>query len=121
MLVAAMNGVPHCSKVASSQFIVCPNATGGFAKGGTTIGNVFITNLDLETVMTTPGLLAHEDRHATQWSQEGIAMAFNYFAEVEKSKTLYAQSPRPNCSDPEACCNSYEVGANLKDGGYLKY
>jgi hypothetical protein len=78
--------------------MVCTAMRRGFARGGTMVGNVFLTGRgDL-----TPELLRHEGRHATQWAIFG----YNF-------PVLYAIG---EVRGP--CRNWAEVTAGLRDGGY---
>ena len=117
-MVAALNGTSQCYSTYSG-LIICPDAKGGFAKGGTTIGNVFITPDSLSTVMHTPGLFEHEDRHATQWAEQGPLMAIGYQFAVQHSEEMSAKFGQGSCGDPQACYNFYEVDAGLRGGGYI--
>ncbi|MDQ1709744.1 MAG: hypothetical protein QOG49_1129 [Frankiaceae bacterium] len=83
-------------------FIACGGMSGGFAKGGTTFGNVWLFG-ELES----PERLRHETKHATQWALcTPIAFPF-----------LYVLAELAGRRDPTR--NIFERWAGLADGGYL--
>ena len=82
--------------------IVCSGAKRFTARGGTTIGGVFVTPQG----KVTPRLMAHEGKHSDQWSFLGPMMPITYAAgEISR----VGRNPG---------CNPLEWTANLKDGGY---
>lgn len=83
-------------------FIACGGMHGGYAKGGTTFGNVWLYG-DL----STEGRLRHEARHATQW-----ALLTPLFFPL-----LYVLAELVARRDPTR--NVFERWANLIDGGYV--
>jgi RHS repeat-associated protein len=69
LAVVSANG-GSCSAPDARAFITCRVDVGhGFFSGGTTYGNVFVTDLRWQKI--TPQLRAHEDAHATQWAMVG--------------------------------------------------
>jgi len=74
---------------------------GGYARGGTTIGNVYLTGGS----SPSKRLLRHETKHADQWALLGPLFPFFYgLAE------LIGRGPKRNL---------FERWAGLEDGGYL--
>ncbi|WP_229870828.1 RHS repeat domain-containing protein [Streptomyces phaeofaciens] len=71
-----------------------------FGRGGTTIGSTYVTGYDPE--FSTKERLKHERVHMKQWDDLGLRMAWDYFQE-----------------GTDACTNSFEIDADLGDGGYL--
>lgn len=83
-------------------FIACGGMHGGFAKGGTTYGNVWLFG-DLES----PERLRHEAKHATQWAMfTPVLFPFLYLL----AELVARRDPRRNV---------FERLADLADGGYL--
>lgn len=77
---------------------VCTGMRGGFARGGTTVGGVFLTRTP-----PTRRLLRHEAIHADQWARHGLGFAVRYLREE-------LRNPGPH--------NRFEIEAGLEDGGY---
>ena len=50
---------------------------GGYARGGTTVGGVFLTG----NPRPGPALLRHEAVHADQWARHGLGFAARYLLE----------------------------------------
>lgn len=70
----------------------------GFARGGTTLGGVYLTRRNISRAV-----LRHEAVHADQWARHGIVFGAKY---------LYEELRRPG---PR---NRFEIEAGLADGGY---
>ena len=105
--VALSNGA-DC-KVAPNGLIVCfaPNLN---VQGGTTYGEVFITNKSLESVIEDPALLKHEQTHSEQWAAFGPLMfGSSYLGEMVKSQLM---------SGSYGCQNVFEIHSGLKEGRY---
>ena len=83
-------------------FIACGGMHGGYVKGGTTYGNVWLYG-DL----ASEPRLRHEAKHATQW-----ALCTPVLFPV-----LYLAAELVGRRDPRR--NVFERWANLADGGYL--
>jgi hypothetical protein len=83
-------------------FISCGGMVGGYAKGGTTYGGVWLYG-DL----ATPQRLRHEAKHATQWA---------VFTPI-LFPALYLAAELAGGRDPRR--NVFEIWADLADGGYL--
>ncbi|MEE2032466.1 hypothetical protein [Rhodococcus chondri] len=81
-----------------SGLFVCTGMRGGFARGGTTVGGVFLTRNQ-----PSRRLLRHEAVHADQWARHGLGFAVRYLWE--------------ECRNPGAR-NRFEVEAGLADGNY---
>ncbi|SNT34316.1 hypothetical protein [Rhodococcoides kyotonense] len=80
------------------RLFVASGIRGGFGRGGTTIGGVYLTRAN-----TSHAVLRHESVHADQWARYGLLFAVRYlFEEV--------RHPGPT--------NKYEIEAGLEDGGY---
>ncbi|MCD5420485.1 hypothetical protein LRS71_13090 [Rhodococcus pyridinivorans] len=77
---------------------VCSGMRGGFARGGTTVGGVFLTRRP-----PTRALLRHESVHADQWARYGIGFAVRYLREELRNP---------------GSRNRFEIEAGLADGGY---
>ncbi|WP_130650690.1 DNRLRE domain-containing protein [Egicoccus halophilus] len=77
--------------------ITCTGMRGGHARGGTQVGNVFLTR----DRSVSPSLLRHESRHATQWAVMGFAFPLAYLA-----------------GGTNPCRNWAERQAGLKAGNY---
>ncbi|MQW77018.1 hypothetical protein GHK92_14140 [Nocardioides sp. dk4132] len=78
---------------------VCAGMRGGFARGGTTYGGVYLTGHP----RPGRGVLRHEAVHADQWARHGIGFALRYLLE---------EARRPGAR------NRFEIEAGLRDGGY---
>jgi hypothetical protein len=83
-------------------FISCGGMSGGYVKGGTTYGSVWLFG-DL----MSPERLRHESKHATQWA----------LCTPVLFPPLYLLAELAGRRDP--CRNVFERWANLADGGYL--
>jgi hypothetical protein len=83
-------------------FISCGGMHGGFAKGGTTFGNVWLYG-----ALADEARLRHEAKHATQW-----ALCTPILFPV-----LYLLAELVARRDPTR--NVFERWADLADGGYL--
>ncbi|MFE5645410.1 hypothetical protein [Rhodococcus sp. NPDC056516] len=81
-----------------SGIFVASGLRRGFARGGTTLGGVYLTRRN-----TTRSVLRHEAVHADQWARYGIAFGLLYLREE-----LRHRGPR----------NRFEIEAGLEDGGY---
>ncbi|MGW0175385.1 hypothetical protein ACWDUM_16275 [Rhodococcus sp. NPDC003322] len=79
---------------------VCTDLRFGFARGGTTVGAVYLTRTNV-----SPAMLRHEAVHAEQWARYGLTFAVRYLAEE-------IRRPRHR--------NRFEIEAGLRDGGYLR-
>ncbi|HZG96447.1 MAG TPA: hypothetical protein VEZ46_17250 [Mycobacteriales bacterium] len=86
----------------SGLFIACGGMHGGFAKGGTTFGNVWLYG-----ALADEARLRHEAKHATQW-----ALCTPVLFPV-----LYLLAELAARRDPKR--NVFERWADLADGGYL--
>jgi hypothetical protein len=83
-------------------FIECGGMHNGYAKGGTTYGNVWLFG-DL----SSPERLRHETKHATQWAMfTPVLFPFLYLL----AELLARRDPKRNV---------FERWADLMDGGYL--
>jgi hypothetical protein len=83
---------------ANNDLLVATGMRGGFGRGGTTIGGVYLTRRNVSSAV-----LRHEAVHADQWARYGLSFAVRYLVEEIR---------RPG---PE---NRYEIEAGLEDGGY---
>ncbi|WP_072806722.1 hypothetical protein [Rhodococcoides yunnanense] len=81
-----------------SGLFVASGMRGGFARGGTTIGSVYLTRANVSRAV-----LRHEAVHADQWTRYGVSFAVRYLVEE-------IRHPGP--------ANKYEIEAGLEDGGY---
>ena len=86
-------------------FITCTGANWGYARGGTTYGNVFITGDSPEYLAKHPGIVKHEKRHAPQWAATGPVL----FPIAYGAAELIGGGP---------CGNVFERDAGLEEGGY---
>lgn len=77
---------------------VASGMAGGFGRGGTTIGRVYLTRSN-----TARSVLRHESVHAAQWERYGVLFAVRYLAEEIRHP---------------GAANKYEIEAGLEDGGY---
>jgi hypothetical protein len=98
--VARANGA-KCAGAARG-IIVCTEARGGYRRGGTMYGDVFITGAS----SVTPEMLRHETNHANQyaWFGGGAGFPLAYYAEESISGG--------------GACNRFEQQAGLVGGGY---
>ncbi|MBY6412476.1 hypothetical protein HQ346_12405 [Rhodococcus sp. BP-252] len=80
------------------RLFVASGMRGGFGRGGTTIGGVYLTRTN-----TSRAVLRHESVHADQWARYGVLFAVRYLVEEVR---------HPGAS------NKYEIEAGLGDGGY---
>ncbi|RRQ26482.1 hypothetical protein DK926_18420 [Rhodococcus sp. Eu-32] len=80
------------------RLFVASGMRGGFGRGGTTIGGVYLTRTN-----TSRAVLRHESVHAGQWARYGVLFAVRYLVEEVR---------HPGAS------NKYEIEAGLSDGGY---
>ncbi|MGC0364932.1 hypothetical protein ABH922_002916 [Rhodococcus sp. 27YEA15] len=71
---------------------------GGFARGGTTVGGVYLTRGNVGR-----SVLRHETIHADQWARYGVCFALVY---------LFEELRNPGTR------NRFEIEAGLADGGY---
>lgn len=97
LLYARMLGA-HIEFDAHCGIFVASGLRRGFARGGTTLGGVYLTRGN-----TTPAVLRHEAIHADQWARHGIAFGIMYLCE---------EARRPGAR------NRFEIEAGLADGGY---
>jgi hypothetical protein len=101
LLVTAQGG--SCSFEAHAQ-LVCTGAAFGYARGGTTIGNTFVTRDD--EIPQNPDkrrdLLQHEYVHSQQWARYGSRFPGMYFG-----------------AGLDACHNRFEIEAGLSKGRYV--
>lgn len=81
-----------------SGLYVCTGLRWGFARGGTTIGGVFLTDR-----WPSVALLRHEAVHADQWARFGVGFAVRYLVEEMRNP---------------GSRNRFEIEAGLVDGGY---
>jgi hypothetical protein len=75
---------------------------GGYSRGGTTVGNVFLTG----DTSVTPVLRKHEQRHMTQWAWFGGGIGL---------PVAYGIAEKLGGG---ACGNFFERDAGLRGGGY---
>jgi hypothetical protein len=85
----------------SDLMITCASMPGGYANGGTTVGNVWLYD-----ELGGTDRHRHEARHADQWAMLGRAFPVLYGAESARTGGDYHQ-------------NVFEQWAGLHDGGYL--
>lgn len=78
--------------------IVASRMRGGFGRGGTTVGGVYLTKKNVSRAV-----LRHESVHADQWARYGVSFALRYLVEEVR---------RPRSA------NRYEIEAGLENGGY---
>ncbi|MGA9869659.1 MAG: hypothetical protein WBQ44_00725 [Rhodococcus sp. (in: high G+C Gram-positive bacteria)] len=81
-----------------TRLFVASGMRGGFGRGGTTIGGVYLTRRNVSRAV-----LRHEAVHADQWARYGLFFAVRY---------LFEEVRRPGAR------NRYEIEAGLRDGGY---
>ncbi len=79
-------------------FFIAPGMRGGFARGGTTVGGVFLTDRE-----PSHRVIRHEAIHADQWARSGLLFPLRYW--------------REELRHPMAR-NRFEIEAGLEDGGY---
>ena len=84
----------HCSHIDGMR--VCRGMSGGFGRGGTTIGDTYLTNNKVSR-----DRIRHEKVHRRQWRKYGDMFPALYFS-----------------SGLNPCHNRWERQANLHDGGY---
>ncbi len=77
---------------------VATGMRGGFGRGRTTIGGIYLTRCN-----TSRTVLRHETVHADQWARYGVSFAVRY---------LFEEYRHPGAA------NKYEIEAGLADGGY---
>lgn len=78
-----------------------------------TVGNVILQRRGEDDIENSPDLLAHEERHTTQYAVSlGPVMILLYVLASGVSWVL--------CGCP-ACYNPYERLAGLADGGYIRH
>jgi hypothetical protein len=82
--------------------VTCESMHGGYANGGTTVGNVWLYG-DLGGIDRH----RHESRHSDQWAVFGPAFPALYGAECARTGGDYHR-------------NVFEQWAGLHDGGYLR-
>ena len=82
--------------------VTCAAMSGGFSRGGTTLGNVWFYS-----TLGGSDRHRHEARHATQWAVFGLAFPVLYLADWFLAG-----------GDPEGMM--FELAAGLRDGGYLR-
>ncbi|WP_234307213.1 MULTISPECIES: RHS repeat-associated core domain-containing protein [Streptomyces] len=83
-----------------ADLTVCTVGLPIYGRGGTTVGDTYVTEPDVKSFVT-PKRLKHERVHVKQWEKRGFKFPFDYFGEGV---------------DP--CENSYEDQAGYDDGGY---
>jgi RHS repeat-associated protein len=111
---------------ASGGIWVCGGAKWTFKGREYTHGNIFLTKDATKDVLNDKLLLAHETRHATQWSLFGpYWFAILYTKMDNLSKRAYSvfgerKLGKQRCANPGACYNPFEIDANLFNGGYYK-
>lgn len=80
------------------NLLVAKGMRGGFGRGGTTIGGIYLTRCN-----ASPAVLRHEAVHADQWARYGVSFAVRYLVEEIRHR---------------GAANKYEIDAGLEDGGY---
>jgi len=95
-----------CS-IQSDLFIACTSQNGGYGRGGTTVGNVFMTGQKRDEV--SEALLRHEKRHSVQWAGLGLKLPIYYYANEVVGWIL---------PGPSYCWNVFEWQAGFKEGNY---
>lgn len=81
------------------RLFVATGMHGGFGRGGTTIGGVYLTHHNVSAAV-----LRHEAVHADQWARYGLLFAVRYLVEEVRHR---------------GPTNRYEIEAGLADGGYV--
>lgn len=85
---------------ASTGLVICGKAAGGFFRGGTTYGDVYITGRERKDVSQQE--FRRESIHSWQWALVGpVGFPIAY-----------------GLAGGDACTNMWEQGAGLDDGGY---
>ncbi len=96
--IVSTGAITETGKTATHRGVIlasgCPNWA--FARGGNTIGAVYITRDNV-----SEGTLEHEAVHREQWRRYGMAMAVLYIAEGKNPHT-----------------NRFEIEAGLENGNY---
>lgn len=92
----------HVQRDPGTGLWVCTGMRGGYARGGTTLGRVFLTGGERGR-LPRPQLLRHEAVHTRQWERHGLGLAVRYLAEERRHPGRR---------------NRFEVEAGLDDGGY---
>ena len=82
----------------AARLFVAAGMRGGFGRGGTTIGGVYLTRRN-----TSVAVLRHEAVHADQWARYGLSFAVRYLVEELRNP---------------GAANRYEIEEGLADGGY---
>ncbi|MBT0567420.1 hypothetical protein [Williamsia sp. CHRR-6] len=80
------------------NLIVCEHMRGGFARGGTCVGGVYLTG-----GAATRRVLQHESVHAEQWARYGLGFMVRYLLEERRHP---------------GAANRFEIEAGLEDGNY---
>lgn len=106
--IAWYNGSREC-RIAKNGLIVCVSDTNP-AGGGTTFGDVFVTDRSFSRVMADDDLLSHEMRHSEQWAGWGNVGFLVAYGSSMATSTIFSGS--------YACLNYFEIDAGLKEGGY---
>ncbi|PZU47808.1 MAG: hypothetical protein DI566_04355, partial [Microbacterium sp.] len=101
-----------CS-TADNGLVVCTSARLNPGGGGTTVGEVFITTMDEETVMSRDGLLEHEQRHSAQWAGWGGGLLY-------PAAYAYASALSTVATGEYWKWNFFEWDAGLVKGRYVK-
>lgn len=96
---ATLNG--GSCKLRERALVVCYGTKGGFGRGGTTIGNTFVTGMTPTEV--GGALAAHELVHTRQWAYFGLSFPLYY--------GLAGANP---------CKNAFEIQAGLRAGNYTR-
>lgn len=116
---ALVSGAANCDRMTQDKLIICTGAVAGYFAGGTTFGNVFITPFDNPTA----SVIRHESVHASQWARAGSAFRPLYGVFQVNAEFQWATNGwlglNGDCSFA-GCYNSFGIGADLGDGGYLK-
>jgi hypothetical protein len=108
LVAVAMISGADCSLPDDDLFIVCSDAGFGYFRGGTTWGNVFVTDLPTERI--TPELIRHEKRHRVQYAVlRPDRFLLSYGANLLAGWVL---------PGPETCWNVFEWQAGYDDGNY---
>jgi hypothetical protein len=120
---AAANGVPSgialavvygnggsCKGMTAKGVLLCKVKPGhGYFSGGTTYGNVFVSNKDPKDISAS--VLKHEDVHSTQWALLTL-VGFGLSYLTAKAYSLAKEGNDYGCS------NFFEWWAGFADGGY---
>jgi hypothetical protein len=83
---------------AARRLFVATGMRSGFARGGTTVGGVYLSRQD-----PGPARLRHEAVHAAQWARHGLTFPVRYWLEELRRRRS---------------ANRFEIEAGLADGGY---